>query len=124
MWEPLRDALRDLGYVEGQNIVFEYRAAADKAERLSTAASELVRIPVDVIVTYGTPSTAAVRQATTSIPIVMVGTGDPVQSGLVASLARPGGNVTGNTILAPEVVTKRLQIFKEAVPSLLRVALL
>jgi putative ABC transport system substrate-binding protein len=124
MWEPLREALREFGYVEGQNIAFEYRSAASKPERLSTAAAELVHIPVDVIVTYGTPPTAAAKQATTRIPIVMVGTGDPVQSGLVSSLARPGGNVTGNTILGPEVVAKRLQIFKEAVPSLSRVALL
>jgi putative tryptophan/tyrosine transport system substrate-binding protein len=123
MWEPLRDALREFGYVEGQNIAFEYRSAASKPERLSRAA-ELVHIPVDVIVTYGTPPTAAAKQATTRIPIVMVGTGDPVQSGLVSSLARPGGNVTGNTILGPEVVAKRLQIFKEALPSLSRVALL
>ena len=124
MWEPFRNVLRDLGYVEGQNLAFEYRAAGGKTERLSAAASELVHMPVDVIVTYGTPSTAAAKHATTRIPIVMVGTGDPVQSGLVASLARPGGNVTGNTILGPEVVAKRLQIFKEAVPSLFRVALL
>jgi ABC-type uncharacterized transport system substrate-binding protein len=124
MWEPFREALHKLGYVEGQNIVFERRTAASKPARLSTAAAELVRIPVDVIVTYGTPPTAAAKQATTTIPIVMVGTGDPVQSGLVASLARPGGNVTGNTILGPEVIAKRLQIFKEAVPSLSRVALL
>ena len=124
MWEPFRNVLRDLGYVEGQNLAFEYRAAGGKTELLSAAASELVHMPVDVIVTYGTPSTAAAKHATTRIPIVMVGTGDPVQSGLVASLARPGGNVTGNTILGPEVVAKRLQIFKEAVPSLFRVALL
>jgi putative ABC transport system substrate-binding protein len=124
MWEPLREALREIGYVEGQNIAFEYRSAASKPGRLSTAAAELVRIPVDVIVTYGTPSTAAAKQATTTIPIVMVGTGDPVESQLVSSLARPGGNVTGNTILGPEVVAKRLQILQEAVPSLSRVALL
>ena len=124
MWEPLRDALRELGYVEGQSIAFEYRSAESKPERLSMAAAELVGIPVDVIVTYGTPPTAAAKEATTRIPIVMVGTGNPVQTGLISSLARPGGNVTGNTILGPEVVAKRLQIFKEAVPSLSRVALL
>ncbi len=124
MWEPLREALRELGYVEGHNIAFEYRSAASKPERLSTAAAELLRIPVDIIVTYGTPSTAAAKQATTTIPIVMVGTGDPVESRLVSSLVRPGGNVTGNSILGPEVVAKRLQILQEAVPSLSRVALL
>jgi putative ABC transport system substrate-binding protein len=124
MWKPLQDALRELGYVEGQNIAFDYRSAASKPERLSAAAAELVRVPVDVIVTYGTPATAAAKRATTTIPIVMVGTGDPVQSGLVSSLARLGGNITGNTILGPEVIAKRLQIFKEAVPYLLRVALL
>jgi hypothetical protein len=123
MWEPLRETLRKLGYVEGQNIAFEYRSAASATE-LSTGAAELVSIPVDVIVTYGTPTTLAAKQATTTIPIVMVGTGDPVQSGLTPSLARPGGNVTGNTILGPEVVAKRVQIFKEAVPTLSRVALL
>jgi putative ABC transport system substrate-binding protein len=123
MWEPFREALRKLGYIEGQNIVFEYRSAASTPE-LSTAAAELVSNPVDVIVTYGTPPTVAAKEATTTIPIVMVGTGDPVQSGLTPSLARPGGNVTGNTILGPEVVAKRVQIFKEAVPTLSRVALL
>jgi putative ABC transport system substrate-binding protein len=123
MWEPLREALRKLGYLEGLNIAFEYRSAASTPE-LGTAAAELVSIPVDVIVTYGTPPTMAAKDATTTIPIVMVGTGDPVQSGLTPSLARPGGNVTGNTILGPEVVAKRVQIFKEAVPTLLRVALL
>src|SRR5262245_37262299 len=123
MWEPLREALRKLGYLEGQNIAFEYRSAASTPE-LGTAAAELVSIPVDVIVTYGTPPTVAAKQATTTIPIVMVGTGDPVQSGLTPSLARPSGNVTGNTILGPEVVAKRVQILKEAVPILSRVALL
>jgi putative tryptophan/tyrosine transport system substrate-binding protein len=123
MWEPLRDVLGKLGYAEGQNIAFEYRSAVGTPE-LSTAAAELVSIPVDVIVTYGTPPTVAAKEATSTIPIVMVATGDPLQSGLVSSLARPDGNVTGNTILGPEVVAKRVEIFKEAVPSLLRVALL
>jgi putative tryptophan/tyrosine transport system substrate-binding protein len=123
MWEPLREVLGKLGYAEGQNIAFEYRSAVGTPE-LSTAAAELVSIPVDVIVTYGTPPTVAAKEATSTIPIVMVATGDPLQSGLVSSLARPDGNVTGNTILGPEVVAKRVEIFKEAVPSLLRVALL
>jgi putative ABC transport system substrate-binding protein len=123
MWEPLREVLGKLGYAEGQNIAFEYRSAVGTPE-LSTAAAELVSIPVDVIVTYGTPPTVAAKEATSTIPIVMVATGDPLQSGLVSSLARPDGNVTGNTILGPEVIAKRVEIFKEAVPSLLRVALL
>jgi putative tryptophan/tyrosine transport system substrate-binding protein len=123
MWEPLRDVLGKLGYAEGQNIAFEYRSAVGTPE-LSTAAAELVSIPVDVIVTYGTPPTVAAKEATSTIPIVMVATGDPLQSGLVSSLARPDGNVTGNTILGPEVVAKRVEIFKEAMPSLVRVALL
>ena len=124
MWNAFRQGLRDSGYLEGHNIVFDYGYAEGVPERLARAATELVRRPVDVIATYGTPPTVAAKQATTAIPIVMIGVGDPVRSGLVQSLARPGGNVTGNTILGPELVAKRLEVFKEAVPAAARVALL
>ena len=110
IWEPLRQGLRDLGYVEGKNIIFEYRPSEGRGERLRDLAGELVRLKVDVIVTFGTPSTLAAKQATTTIPIVMVGTGDPLRTGLVASLARPGANVTGNTILGAELSAKRLEL--------------
>ena len=123
-WEPLRRGLRDLGYVEGQNIAFEYRPSEGRSERLSDLAAELVRLKVDVIVSCGTPATRAAKEATTAIPIVMVGIGDPLRSGLVASFARPGGNITGNTILGPEIGAKRLQLLKEAIPNVSRVAFL
>jgi putative ABC transport system substrate-binding protein len=124
LWNSFRDGLRDLGYQEGQNITFEYRYAGGLPDRLAWVAAELVRRPVDLIATFGTASTRAAKQATTTIPIVMIGIGDPEGAGLVASLARPGGNITGNTILAPEVAGKRLQLLKEVVPTLSRVAFL
>jgi putative ABC transport system substrate-binding protein len=124
IWNAFRHGLRDLGYLEGQNIAFEYRYASGLPDRLAWVAAELVRRPVDPIATFGTPPTLAAKQATTTIPIVMVGVGDPVGAGLVASLARPGGNITGNTILGPEVAGKRLQLLKEVIPSLSRVAFL
>jgi putative tryptophan/tyrosine transport system substrate-binding protein len=124
MWNDFRQGLRDLGYQENQNIAFDYRYADGVPERLAQAAAELVRRPVDIIATFGTPPTAAAQQATTTIPIVMIGIGDPVRAGLAQSLARPGGNITGNTILGPEVAAKRLQLFKEAIPAISRVALL
>ena len=122
-WEPLRQGLRGLGYVEGQNIAFVYQPTAGRRERLPDLAAELVRLKVEVIVTYGTPATVAAKQATTTIPIVMVG-GDPLRSGLVASLGRPGANVTGNTILGAELSAKRLELLKEALPKVSRVAFL
>ena len=122
--DALRVGLRDLGYVEGKNIVIEYRYAAGKYDRLPDLAAELVSLKVDVIVTGGTQSTQAAMKATTTIPIVMVGTGDPLRSGLVASLARPGGNVTGVTQLGAEVAGKRLEVLKDAVPNVSRVAFL
>jgi len=124
IWNAFRHGLRDLGYVEGQNIAFEYRYAGGLPDRLAWVAVELVRRPVDVIATFGTPPSLAAKQATTTIPIVMIGVGDPVGAGLVPSLARPGGNITGNTILGPEVAGKRLQLLKEVIPSLSRVAFL
>src|SRR5262245_49235964 len=116
--------LRDLGYVEGKNIIIEYRWAEGKYDQFPALAAEMVRLPVAVIVTGGTPATQAAMQATTTIPIVMVNTGDPLRTGFVASLARPGGNVTGLTQLGAEVAGKRLQVLKDAVPNVSRVAFL
>jgi putative ABC transport system substrate-binding protein len=123
-WQAFRAELHELHYVEGQNIVFEYRRADEIPEQLAIAARELARIPVDVIALFGTPAAQAAVQATKSIPIVVISVGDPVAAGLVSSLARPGGNLTGNTILSPQIVTKRLQILRDAIPSVSRVAFL
>ena len=123
LWNAFRQGLRDLGYLEGQNIAFEYRYADGLPDRLAQVAAELVRRPVDLIAVYGTPPARAAKQATTTVPTVMIGIGDPVGAGLVASLARPGGNITGNTVLGPDVASKRLQLLKEGVPAS-RVALL
>jgi len=122
--EALRAGLRDLGYVEGKNIVIEFRWAEGKYERLPELAAELVRLKVDVIVTHGSVGTPAARAATTTIPIVMATSGDAVGSGLVASLARPGGNVTGMASFSPEGVAKRLELLKDAFPRTRQVAFL
>ena len=122
--EALRTGLRDLGYVEGKHFVFEFRWADGKIERLPSLAIDLVQRKVDVLVTAGTPATDALKQATASIPIVMATSGDPVGSGLVASLARPGGNVTGQSILTPELTGKRLELIKEIEPTLSDVSIL
>jgi putative ABC transport system substrate-binding protein len=114
--EGLRAGLRDLGYVEGRDIRFEFRSAEGKYERLPQLATELVGLKVDLIVTAGTPPTRAAKAATTTISIVMIGAGDPVASGLVASLARPGGNVTGSSNISPVLMVKRLELLKEAHP--------
>jgi putative ABC transport system substrate-binding protein len=119
-----RQELSKLGWIEGKNITIEYRFAEQKNERLSELAADLVRLKVDLIVVSGTPSSLAAKSATTTIPIVMAQAGDPVGSGLVASLARPGGNVTGLSNLSFELNTKRLEILKDAVPKLARVGLL
>src|SRR5262245_1018366 len=124
IWDHFRQGLRELGYIEGQTVAFEYRSAEGKPDRLAAAASELGSLPVDVIAASGTAAAAAAKQATTTIPIVMLAIGDPVRSGLVASLARPGANITGNTILGPEIAAKRLQLFKEVVPTISRLAFL
>jgi putative tryptophan/tyrosine transport system substrate-binding protein len=124
IWDHFRQGLRDLGYIEGQTVAIEYRSAEGKPDRLAAAASELARLPVDLIATYGTAASFAAKQATTAIPIVMLAIGDPVRSGLVASLARPAGNITGNTILGPEIAAKRLQLFKEVIPTISRLAFL
>jgi putative ABC transport system substrate-binding protein len=122
--ESLRASLRDLGYEEGKNIAIEFRWAEGKFERLPDLAAELVRLKVDVLVTAGTPGALAAKQATTTIPIVMVGIGDAVGSGVVASLARPGGNITGSTDSVPELMAKLLELLKEIMPRTRRVAVL
>jgi putative ABC transport system substrate-binding protein len=124
MWQAFRQALHEHGYVEGSNITYEYRYSEGAPDRLATIVGELVQRPVDLIATFGTAATQAAKAATTSVPIVMVGVGDPVRAGLVASLGRPGGNITGNTVLAPDLGAKRLQILREAIPSVRRVAFL
>jgi putative ABC transport system substrate-binding protein len=120
--EALRASLRELGYVEGRNVVMEYRYAEGKYDRLPALAAELVRSRVDVIVTSGTPATRAAKDATATIPIVMAASGDAVATGLVSSLARPGGNVTGSAFLSPELSAKRLELLKEALPRVKQVA--
>jgi ABC-type uncharacterized transport system substrate-binding protein len=122
--EAFRQKLRDLGHVDGENIAIEYRWAEGQDDRLPSLATELVRLEPDIIVTTGTPSALAAMQATNTIPIVMASSADPVAAGLVSSLARPGANVTGFTILGAELEGKRLEILKQAVPDLLRVAVL
>jgi len=122
--EAFRQGLRDLGYVEGRNLVIEIRSAEGKFERLPALAAELVALKVDVIVVGGTPAALAAKQATTILPIVVSAVGDPVGSGLVTSLARPGGNVTGVSNLSLELVAKRLELLKQAVPGVSRVAVL
>jgi putative tryptophan/tyrosine transport system substrate-binding protein len=119
-----RQKLRDLGYVEGESIAIEYRWAEGQDDRLPNLATELVRLKPDIIVTTGTPGALAAMQATKTIPIVMASSGDPVGVGLIASLVRPGGNVTGFTILGPELEGKRLEFLKQAVPDLSRIAVL
>ncbi len=120
--DAFRQGLRDLGYVDGKNIVIEYRWAQGRVERFPELAAELARLKVDVIVAGPTPAGLAAKHVTTTIPIVVVVMADPVRDGLVQSLARPGGNVTGLTFLAPELVPKRLQLLKEAIPGVSRVA--
>jgi putative ABC transport system substrate-binding protein len=122
--EAFRQGLRELGYVEGKNIVIEYRYAEGKVDRLPALAAELVRLKVDVIITSGPPVTRAAKEVTSTIPIVMANEADPVGSGVIASLARPGGNITGLSQLSPELTGKRLELLKEVVPKLGRVAVL
>ena len=124
LWEAFRQELSKLGWIDGKNITIEYRLAEGKNDRLPELAADLVRLKVDLIVVSATPSALAAKKATTSIPIVMTNSSDPVAAGLVASLAQPGGNVTGLSGLAVELNTKRLEILKDAVPKLARVGLL
>ena len=123
--EPLRNLLRERGWAEGQNLVFEWRYAEGNYERLPELAAELVRLQPDLFVAHGGPATSAAKRATATVPIVTWGTTDPVGIGLVASLARPGGNVTGlSDDVAPEIMGKRLQILKEVAPTVSKVAVL
>jgi putative ABC transport system substrate-binding protein len=122
--EAFRQGLRELGYVEGQNIVIEYRSADGKDERLPGLAAELVRLKVDVIVAASPPATEAAKRATSTIPIVFAVSGDPVAEGLVASLARPGGNITGLATISPALVGKQLEMLKGVVPKASRLAVL
>jgi putative ABC transport system substrate-binding protein len=124
--EAFRAGLRDLGYVEGKNIVIEFRFAEGKYDRLPELAAELVRLNVDVIVTHSVPGALAAKQATATnpIPVVMTNVADAVGSGIVASLARPGGNITGDTFFVPELAAKRLELLKDSIPRVRRVAIL
>jgi putative tryptophan/tyrosine transport system substrate-binding protein len=124
MWNPFRERMRELGYVEDETIKYEYRTADGIPERLAVAAREFAELPVDLMATFGSPPSRAAQAATATIPIVAISIGDPVGIGLVASLARPGGNITGNTILGPDLSPKRLQLLKELIPSASRMAFL
>src|SRR5437762_561856 len=120
-WREFRQGLRDLGYVEGQNIRFEFRSAEGHLERLAELANELVRLKVDIIVAWFTPTAVAAKQATHEIPIVMAETGDPIGTGLVASLPRPGGNATGIASAPAELAGKSVQLIRDMLPSARRV---
>jgi putative ABC transport system substrate-binding protein len=122
--EALRQGLRELGYVEGKNVVIEWRSADGKVERQGELAAELVRLKVDLIVTSGPTMTRSAKDASATIPIVMAQDSDPVGNGFVASLARPGGNITGLSVLAPELSGKQLELLKEIIPKLSRVAVI
>jgi len=122
--EAFRQGLRKLGYVEGKNIIIEWRGADGKPDRLPVLAAELVRLKVDIVVSGGPTVTRPVKEATTTIPIVMTFDNDPVGSGFAASLARPGGNITGLSTLAPDIGGKQLELLKEIIPRLTRVAVL
>jgi putative tryptophan/tyrosine transport system substrate-binding protein len=125
IWEPFHQRLRELGYVEGRNLIVENRSVTEgKPEQISVMAQQLVKMKVDVIVTAGAVATGAARRATTTIPIVMIAVGDPVGIGLVQRLARPGGNVTGSSVLGPETAMKRVELLKELMPRLAKFALI
>jgi putative tryptophan/tyrosine transport system substrate-binding protein len=121
---PVVDGLRDLGWIEGKNIIFERRYAENRSDRLQAIANELARERVDVLVAPGTDLSDAAKNATTTIPVVMGASADPVEKGLVASLAHPGGNITGVAFMSPQLSPKRLELLKEAIPGVVRVAVL
>jgi putative ABC transport system substrate-binding protein len=123
-YEAFRQGLREMGYVEGKNIIIESRYAEGKQDRVPALAAELVRLKIDVVVTGGSIATRAAKEATVTIPIVMTQVNDPVGNGFVASLARPGGNITGSSTLAPELSGKQLELLKEIIPKLSRLAVL
>ena len=122
--DAFRKGLRDLGYAEGQHVVIEYRSADGRSERFPSLAAEFVRLNVDVIVTRGTPAVMAAKNATATIPVVMAASGEPLRTGVVAALARPGGNVTGLSAITNELIGKRLEMLREVVPGIRRVGLL
>src|SRR4030095_4762290 len=122
--DAFREGLRELGYEEGRNIAIEYSWADGNYDRFPTLAEELIAARVDASVTAGTPAALAVKRATTTVPLVMVAVGDPIGTGLVSSLARPGGNLTGLSSIAPDLEGKRLQLLREVVPALSHVAML
>ena len=121
---PFREGLRELGYVEGRNLLIEYRWAEGRYERFPALIGELLAMKVEVIVTAGTPATLAVKKATTSTPLVMIAVGDPVGTGIIPSLSHPGGNITGLTSISPELDGKRLELLREIIPGISHVALL
>jgi putative ABC transport system substrate-binding protein len=123
-WDPFRKQLRELNYVEGQNLAYVSLSTNGNPDQLDAAAAALVQVPVDAIAAFGTPRAQAARRATKAIPIIAISISDPVAAGLVTSLAHPASNVTGNTILGPDVVTKKLQVLKDAIPSVAHVAYL
>jgi putative ABC transport system substrate-binding protein len=123
-WDPFRQQLRELNYVEGKNIAYVYRQTDGSPAQLDAAAVALAQVPVNIIVAFGTPRAQAAQRATKTIPIVAISISDPIAAGLVTSLAHPVGNITGNTILGPDIVTKKLQILKDAFPAAARVAYL
>jgi putative ABC transport system substrate-binding protein len=123
-WDPFRQQLRELKYVEGQDISYVYLRTDGSPAQLDAAAMALAQLPVNVIVAFGTPRAKAAQRATKTIPIVAISISDPIGSGLVTSLAHPAGNITGNTILGPDIVTKKLQILKDAIPTVARIAYL
>ena len=123
-WDPFRQQLRELNYVEGQNLTYVYLRTDGSPAQLDGAAMALAQLPVNVIVAFGTPRAKAAQRATKAIPIVAISIGDPIGSGLVTSLAHPAGNITGNTILGPDIITKKLQILKDAIPTAARIAYL
>jgi ABC-type uncharacterized transport system substrate-binding protein len=124
IWDHFRRGLRELGYVEGRDVTIEYRSSGGEPERLAAAAADLAKLSVDVFVTWGSAPTRAAQQVTTTIPIVMTAVGDPIKAGFVQSLARPGGNVTGSTILGSEMAAKRVELLKQLIPGVSRVAFL
>ena len=124
IWDHFRRGLREASYVEGRDITIEYRSSGGEPGQLAAAAADLANLPVDVIVTYGSAPTRAAEQATTTTPIVMIAVGDPIRAGFAQNLARPGGNITGNTILGTEMAGKRVQLLKQLIPSVSRVAFL
>jgi putative ABC transport system substrate-binding protein len=124
LWDAFRETMKELGYVEGKTVAYEYRSAEGQLDRLPQLVAELVTIPVTVMLVSSTPGNLAAKKATTSIAIVMVGVGDPVRVGLVSNLGKPGGNITGFTNLAGQIAGKRLQLLKELIPSATRIGVI